>query len=51
MTTFDPAHPGELIRETIKGLREETGKSLTIEEAVQRPRSPDRSFFLYSIRK
>jgi hypothetical protein len=30
---FDPAHPGELIRETIKGLREETGKRLTIEIA------------------
>ena len=29
---FDPAHPGELIRETLEGLREETGKKLTIEE-------------------
>jgi hypothetical protein len=24
MAMFDPAHPGELIRETIEGLREET---------------------------
>ena len=35
MTMFDPAHPGELIRETIEGLREETGKSLTIEEVAK----------------
>lgn len=34
MTMFDPAHPGELIRETIEGLREETGKNLTIEEVA-----------------
>jgi addiction module HigA family antidote len=32
---YDPAHPGELIRETIEGLREETGKSLTIEEIAK----------------
>jgi addiction module HigA family antidote len=32
---YDPAHPGELIRETIEGLREETGKSLTIEEVAK----------------
>jgi len=32
---FDPAHPGELIRETIEGLRVETGKSLTIEEVAK----------------
>jgi hypothetical protein len=30
MAMFDPAHPGELIREMIEGLREETGKGLTI---------------------
>ena len=35
MTLYDPAHPGELIRETIEGLREETGKSLTIEEVAK----------------
>lgn len=35
MAMFDPAHPGELIRETIEGLREETGKSLTIEEVAK----------------
>lgn len=35
MPMFDPAHPGELIRETIEGLREETGKKLTIEEVAQ----------------
>ena len=31
---FDPAHPGELIRETIEGLREETGAKLTIGEVA-----------------
>jgi addiction module HigA family antidote len=31
---FNPAHPGELIRETIEGIREETGKKLTIEEVA-----------------
>lgn len=29
---FDPAHPGELIRETLNGIKEETGKKLTIEQ-------------------
>jgi len=29
---FHPAHPGELMRETIEALREETGKALTIQE-------------------
>ena len=32
MQMFDPAHPGELIRETIDGLQEETGKKLTVEQ-------------------
>jgi len=32
---FDPAHPGELIRETLEGLREETEKKLTIEEVAK----------------
>jgi addiction module HigA family antidote len=32
MNMFNPAHPGELIRETIEGLREEIGKNFTIEE-------------------
>lgn len=27
---FDPAHPGDLIRETLEGLREETGAKLTV---------------------
>lgn len=31
---FNPAHPGELIRETIEALREETGKALTIAEVA-----------------
>ncbi|NII29586.1 HigA family addiction module antidote protein [Pseudoflavitalea sp. X16] len=35
MPMFDPAHPGELIRETIEGLREETGKNFTIEEVAK----------------
>ena len=35
MILFDPAHPGELIRETLEGLREETGQKLTIEEVAK----------------
>src|ERR1700760_3513349 len=35
MTMFNPAHPGELIRETIEGLREETGQPFTIEEVAK----------------
>ncbi len=35
MAMFNPAHPGELIRETIEGLREETGQKLTVEEVAQ----------------
>lgn len=31
---FNPAHPGELIKETIESLREESGKNLTIEEVA-----------------
>ena len=31
---FAPAHPGELIRETIEGIREETGDKLTFEEVA-----------------
>ena len=31
---FNPAHPGELIRETIAGIAEETGEKLTIEEVA-----------------
>lgn len=34
MPMFDPSHPGELIKETIEGLREETGQKLTIEEVA-----------------
>jgi addiction module HigA family antidote len=34
MQIFDPAHPGELIRETLDGLREETGKKLTVEQVA-----------------
>ena len=34
MNMFDPAHPGELIRETLDGLREETGRKLTIEQVA-----------------
>ena len=32
---FNPAHPGELIRETIEALREETGKELTVKEIAE----------------
>lgn len=35
MALFDPAHPGELIRETIEGLREETGQKLTVAEIAE----------------
>lgn len=35
MALFDPAHPGELIRETIEGIREETGKKLTVGEVAE----------------
>ena len=32
MPMFSPSHPGDLIRETIEGLREETGAKFTLEE-------------------
>ena len=35
MPLFDPAHPGELIRETLDGILEETGKKLTISEVAE----------------
>lgn len=35
MAMFDPSHPGELILETIEGLREETGQPLTITEVAK----------------
>ena len=35
MALFDPAHPGELIRETLEGLRAETGRKFTIKEVSQ----------------
>lgn len=35
MPMFNPSHPGDLIRETIEGLREETGEKLTIEEVAE----------------
>ncbi|WP_304064337.1 HigA family addiction module antitoxin [Pedobacter glucosidilyticus] len=31
---FAPAHPGELIKETIEELREETSNKLTLEEVA-----------------
>jgi len=34
MSMFNPSHPGELIRETIEGLREETGEKLPIVEVA-----------------
>ncbi len=34
MAIFDPAHPGELIRETLEGIREEKGEKLTIEQVA-----------------
>lgn len=35
MPMLHPAHPGDLIRETIEGLREETGEKLTLEEVAK----------------
>ncbi|WKN40808.1 HigA family addiction module antitoxin [Tunicatimonas pelagia] len=35
MAMFNPAHPGELIRETIEGIREETGEKLPIREVAE----------------
>ena len=35
MAVHEPAHPGELIRETLEGIREETGKKLTIQEVAE----------------
>lgn len=35
MALFDPAHPGELIKETLDGIREETGQKLTIGEVAE----------------
>lgn len=34
MAMFAPAHPGELIKETIEGIREETASKLTLEEVA-----------------
>ena len=34
MDMFDPAHPGELIRETLDGIKEETGSKLTVEQVA-----------------
>lgn len=35
MAMFNPAHPGELIRETINGIMEETGNKLSVEEVAK----------------
>ena len=35
MALFEPAHPGELIFETIEGIKVETGESLTITEVAK----------------
>jgi len=35
MAMFNPAHPGELIRETIDGIATETGKRLTVSAIAQ----------------
>lgn len=32
---FNPAHPGELIRETIDGICEETGKKLSVSSGTR----------------
>ena len=35
MAMFNPAHPGELIRETLEALFEETGKRLTVKSVAE----------------
>jgi addiction module HigA family antidote len=35
MAMFNPAHPGELIRETVEALREQTGKPITVAELAK----------------
>lgn len=35
MAMHNPAQPGELIRETIEGIREETGERLPLEEVAK----------------
>ncbi len=35
MAMFAPAHPGELIKETIDGIREDTNSKLTLEEVAK----------------
>ena len=35
MAMFNPAHPGELIRETIDALKERTGNELTVKEVAE----------------
>jgi len=35
MALFNPAHPGALIRETLEGIFEETGRKLTVSEVAQ----------------
>ena len=35
MTMFNPAHPGELIRETLAGIQEETGQKLTVLQVAE----------------
>lgn len=34
MNMFDPAHPGELVRETLEGIRQETSNKLTVEQVA-----------------
>ncbi|CAG5068035.1 hypothetical protein DYBT9623_00763 [Dyadobacter sp. CECT 9623] len=34
MILIDPAHPGEVIRETLDGIYAETGKRLTVEQVA-----------------
>jgi len=34
MQMLNPAHPGELIRETLNGLQEETREKLTVEQVA-----------------
>lgn len=33
---FNPSHPGDLIRESIDGLREETGQPLSLADVAER---------------
>ncbi|MEJ7684394.1 MAG: hypothetical protein WKG06_42420 [Segetibacter sp.] len=44
---FDPAHPGELLRETLESLREETGQKFSIREVAEGLDTTRKKFIRY----